>query len=475
MDRTQKLNFGLAASNILVWVLLALFIVLAIITGYLTYTNVREMVASGHNFLPGSPQLVDKPTLTPGLPGDQATAMPTLAPSLGPVPKPWDGAARVTVLIVGLDYRDWEQGEGPPRSDTMILLTVDPLTGSAGMLNIPRDLWVNIPGGFKSGKINTAYALGEAFQYPGGGPGLAIDTVEQFLGVPINYYAQIDFSAFEKFIDEIGGIEIDVPAEIKVDPIGPHNTVELEPGKQMLDGPTALAYARARNSEGGDFDHGNRQQQVIMAIRHRILSLDLLPTLMAKAPILYEELASGIHTNMTLDEAFSLAWLAKDIPLESVRRGIISPPDQVILTKSPDGKLDVLKPITNKIRLLRDEIFASSVPLSEIAATSTLDELMQMEGARITILNGSGSGGLASRTQEYLVSLGANVISTGDADQIYSSTTFNDYTGNPFTLRFCIDWMELTSPQIRSQFDPTSQTDVVIILGADWANNNTLP
>ena len=82
---------------------------------------------------------------------------------------------------MGLDYRDWEAGEGPPRTDTMILLTIDPLTKTAGMLNIPRDLWVSIPG-FEYGRINTAYPLGIAFDVPGGGPALAMQTIESLAG-----------------------------------------------------------------------------------------------------------------------------------------------------------------------------------------------------------------------------------------------------------------------------------------------------
>ena len=129
---------------------------------------------------------------------------------------------------MGLDYRDWE-GEGPSRTDTMMLLTLDPVSRTAGMLSIPRDLWVNVPG-YDYGKINTAYYLGELYNLPGGGPGLAEQTVNELLGVDINYYAQIDFSAFENFIDQIGGIDVEVPYELTVDPIGPGNTVTLPAG-----------------------------------------------------------------------------------------------------------------------------------------------------------------------------------------------------------------------------------------------------
>ena len=124
----------------------------------------------------------------------------------------------------------------------MMLLTLDPISKTAGMLSVPRDMWVNIPKVNTYGKINQAYYFGELYKLPGGGPGLAVDTVRSFLGVPINYYAQIDFQAFEKFIDQIGGIDVTVDKELKVDPLGRNpdgssNTIYLKPGKNHLDGP----------------------------------------------------------------------------------------------------------------------------------------------------------------------------------------------------------------------------------------------
>ncbi len=120
-----------------------------------------------------------------------------------------------SVLITGTGWPD----EGAPRSDTMIVLTIDPLTKTAGMLSIPRDMWVNIPG-FGYSRINTAYSSGEGHKLPGGGPELARKTVEQFLGVPIQYYAQIDFNTFVEFIDLIGGIEVYNDENLRLDPVG---------------------------------------------------------------------------------------------------------------------------------------------------------------------------------------------------------------------------------------------------------------
>jgi len=156
-----------------------------------------------------------------GTPVATSIAPPPPAASIpeSDLPPAWDGASRITVLLIGLDYRDYVANEGPPRSDSMILLTIDPLSKTAGMMSIPRDMWVNIPG-FGYGRINMAYYFGESSKLPSGGPELARKTVEQFIGVPIQYYAQIDFGTFVEFIDLIGGIDIDNQEKLRLDPVG---------------------------------------------------------------------------------------------------------------------------------------------------------------------------------------------------------------------------------------------------------------
>lgn len=114
-----------------------------------------------------TPRLNAEGTPLPSIPGELSANDPLIT---GAQLTPWDGAGRVTLLLLGVDYRDWEAQTEASRSDTMILLTLDPQTKTAGILSIPRDLWVSIPG-FQHGKINTAYYLGDAYQLPGGGPG----------------------------------------------------------------------------------------------------------------------------------------------------------------------------------------------------------------------------------------------------------------------------------------------------------------
>jgi polyisoprenyl-teichoic acid--peptidoglycan teichoic acid transferase len=336
------------------------------------------------------------------------------------------------------------------------------------MLSIPRDMWVTIPG-MENNKINTAYRWGEIYKLPGGGPGLAMKTVEQFLGVPVNYYALIDFNSFVRFIDALGGLKMDIKSEIKVDPIGPGNTVVLEPGVQTLDGATALAYARNRYTEGDDFDRSARQQEVIMAIRDQILTLNMLPTLVARAPQLYQELAAGIRTNLSLDQVIRLAWLVKDINVDAIKRGIIGPPKDVEFATNPSDGQAILIPVPDQIRILRDEVFATGGPVGPAAVAEDPAELMKTEQARILLRNGTTTAGLAGKTSDILKGLGMNITGEDNADQAYSVTTIIDYTGKPYTARYLIEQMKIPSARVINRFDPNSSVDLEIILGEDWA------
>jgi polyisoprenyl-teichoic acid--peptidoglycan teichoic acid transferase len=391
----------------------------------------------------------------------------------GPEPVPWDGANRVTILVMGLDYRDWE-GEGPSRTDTMMLLTLDPVSRTAGILSIPRDLWVNIPG-FDYGKINTAYYLGEFYNLSGGGPGLAVQTVEELLGVDINYYAQVDFSAFENFINEIGGVEVDVPYELTVDPVGPHNTVTLQPGLQTLDGPTALAYARNRETFGADFDRADRQQQVVLAMFDQITSLGKLPKLIANSPVIYNNLRNGIHTNLNLKDTISLAWTVAQTPRENIKQGLIGP-NEVTMSYSPDG-MDILLPDMDAVRIVRDQVFATTAGAAPAATVyiSNPEELRQAEDATVSVLNSTTTPGLASQTTNYLLDQGINVTDTGNASEKSDTTVIIDYTGKPYTVQYLVQLLNIQPNSIYSRYDPNSQVDIAILLGSDWAENNSMP
>ena len=450
-------------------ILLVALLLVALAGAFLAFRLVRNIVSTNETFsLPGDPVIRQEESDEEAEPN--ATPKPTQIPAADlPKPEPWDGVSRVNVLVMGLDYRDWEAGE-TPRTDTMILFTFDPLNNTAGMISIPRDLWVNIPG-FEYGKINTAYYLGEVYNLPGGGAGLAARTVEELLGVPVQYYAQVDFQAFVDFIDHIDGVKLTFDNEIVLDRRGEGNTEVLEPGTYTLPGEFALAYVRTRAGEGGDFDRASRQQILIMAIRDRILDFNMMPRLVANAPQIYNDLAAGINTNMSLNQAIKLAWSAIDVDRDKISQVVISN-EYVTLGKSPDN-LDILRPVPDKIRLLRDEVFGDGAALGPVAQGDLVD-LVAEEGARVSVRNGSYQPGMAATTAAWLREQGVNVVEeTSTEYNIYNQIYI--YNGKPYALRWFAETMQVTPNNIFNYYDPNSDLDIVVVLGDVWVSNNPMP
>ena len=381
----------------------------------------------------------------------------------------WDGGSRVTLLFIGLDERDWEIGAGAPRSDTMILFTIDPVSKTAGMLSIPRDLWVNIPG-FWYSKINTAYSYGEASHLPGGGPGLAIKTVEHFIGVPIQYYAQVDFQAFEETIDALGGLYLCPGERITIDPIGPKPPVKMGPECRKYWGYEILGYVRNRKTNGGDIDRAGRQQKVVLALVEQIFSPQNFPTMVSQAPEIYAEAASGLRTNLSFEDALKLGVLLSQIPVENIQHEVIdysmAPLDSVVVA---DGKkASILKPYPDLIRVLRDKIFSGSGPLSPMAEGDPV-MLMQVDAARVRVVNGTSTEGFSERAGNYLRAQGMQVVEVSDdAGRQYTRTTVVLYGPKVYALRYLQTIFGINLPsQVLFDPDPSSPVDIEVRLGAD--------
>lgn len=237
--------------------------------------------------------------------------------------RPWNGQERFTVLLMGMDRRPGESGAAF-RTDTMILLSLDPATNRVGMLSIPRDLYVDVPG-YGLQRVNTAYGLGE-YAGAGGGPRLAMQTVQYNLGIRVNDYVVVDFNAFIRFVDLIGGIDVNVERAI-YDPQYPdmnygYDPFYLNPGLQHLDGATALKYARSRHGSD-DIDRAARQQQVLYAIRDKLVSLDMIPKLALKAPVLWAEYEQSVDTGLALNQILELALYLQNIPKENFANGVV--------------------------------------------------------------------------------------------------------------------------------------------------------
>jgi len=411
-------------------------------------------------------QITPEPSSTPEFFASQDIQYPT-----------WDGGSRINILFVGFRGGDPIKGDCPFCTDTLILLTVDPATKTAGMLSIPRDMWVNIPG-FGFSRINTAWTLGRGSKLPGGGPALTMKTISHFIGVPIDYYVQVDFDTFVDIINLLGGVDVYNEETIVLDPMAHGRDFPKVKitccGMRHLDGRTALAYSRCRHIEqgcqDGDIGRARRQQKVIFGIRDKVLSPENFPTLLAQAPQLYNIFSEGIHTNLSLQDAMKLAVLAKDISKENIKNAVIDDSmlayDNVIL----GGKnASIMKPLPDKIRVLRDEVFTSNGPISPMAQDDPLT-LMQADEARVRVLNGTSTDQLSTQTQTYLLRQGVRVTEIGKTKQA-SRTTIVLYSPKLYTLKFLLDTFGITnSAQILIRPDAAETVDIEIRLGKDWVD-----
>ena len=273
--------------------------------------------------------------------------------------EPWDGQSRFTVLLMGLDRRPTETGLAY-RTDTMMLASIDPVTKSIGILSIPRDLYVEVPGYGQFQRINTPMVLGE-LQQPGYGPRLAMQTVQYNFGMRVHDYVIVDFRAVITLVDYIGGIDVDVPYNI-ADAQYPNMWYGYDPlyinaGLQHLNGATALKYARTRHGSS-DFQRAERQQQVMYAVRDKILDAEMLPQLIIQMPSLLSNLEESIYTGLTVDQIIQLGWYLKDIDTGSIRNGVVA--QGYVSGYTTEQGAQVLIPNRSTIGSLMVEVFGQN-------------------------------------------------------------------------------------------------------------------
>ncbi|HEX9989016.1 MAG TPA: LCP family protein [Chloroflexia bacterium] len=274
---------------------------------------------------------------------------------------------RINILVLGTDKRA-DDPDHFPRSDTLILANVDTISHTVHVMSIPRDLIADIPG-YGKNKINAAYLFGEYYKEPGGGQALALQTVSDYFGVPIDYYVTVNFEGFRKLVDTVGGVTIDVPYELddynypsddEGDNFGMLH-VHFDAGVQRMDGKTALRYARTRHADN-DFMRSKRQLQLITALRREAMSLDLVPIL----PTLIDQLTGMVETNIPFDQQLALAQLGSQIaPTDIITSAIDS--EMIVPATLPDGseglKLDwdVAQPMLDEHFGVQDDA-ASPLP-----------------------------------------------------------------------------------------------------------------
>lgn len=289
------------------------------------------------------------------LPPPEATPAPTQTP----VPS-WDNG-RVNILLLGVDQRPCEETGGAWRTDTMILVGIDPETKTAAMVSFPRDLWVEIPT-VGANRLNAAHFFGDAYDYPGGGPALAKRTIQDNFAVPVHYYARINFDGFRQVIDALGGIDIKVEEQIWDDRYPTddcqYQTVQFDVGEYHMDGEQALKYARSRHYTS-DFDRARRQQQVLFAMFDKATSLSVIPRL----PDLWASKDEAVQTDLSLIEVMKLARLGMQLDRDNIRRGVID--ESMTHNMMTDKGWQVLNWDREKVGALLRDLFVTGGSVSE--------------------------------------------------------------------------------------------------------------
>lgn len=417
-------------------------------------------------FPTAAPAVIQAATPAPG----ETVVTPTVGPTATLDPAAdytWDDPRRFTVLLMGIDQRKAVEEKGPFRTDTMIVISVDPVRKTAGVLSIPRDLWVKIPG-YNQGRINTANSLGDSNAYPGGGPALAAETVRQNLGISIDKYIRINFDVFTAVVNTLApdGVEICVP-EVIDDPNYPDAGygfihVHFDAGCQVLDAEKLLQYARTRNTNASDFDRARRQQQVLQAMREKVLSVGGITNFIGQAPALWQELSDSFVTNLTLDEIISLGTLVQEIPREKIQFGVI---DNLYVDLATTNTGDqVLIPRTGAIRFLIQQVFNPQDDLS----LSDLKSRADAEKASITVFNNTDVVGLAGQTRDWLAGRGVDIASVGNTQQPDNADTIiRVYTGKIWTGKYLAALMGLPADRVQPGADGLTTSDIAIVVGPD--------
>lgn len=375
-----------------------------------------------------------------------------------------EGDGRVNILLIGVGGEGHQAGN---LSDVNHVLSIDPFNNKVSILGIPRDLYVPIPG-FYSTRINAAHAFGE--QDGSGGPQLVEKTIEKNLGIPIHYYARVDFTGFEQAIDAVDGVDVTIKENLYDSHYPTRNmkgveVFQLKAGKHHLDGETALKVVRCRKGTcGDDFGRGDRQQLVMEALKDKALSTGTVSS-PSKVSKLLDAAGNHARTDMNLTVMMKLITIAERLQDKKIKpkNFVLSTDEGNYLTGKNVGGASVLVPTAgvgnfSQIQnFLRGELFR--------------DGFLAKENASITVLNGTLTTGLATSAGANLTSYGYNVETIGDyVDKSQSKTKIYKLSDkkSPFTRALLKKRLNANLSHDSLPATVEVKTDYVVIIGTDY-------
>ena len=360
---------------------------------------------------------------------------------VGQEPAPvWTGNDRLNVLVLGIDTRDGDRTT--QNTDTMIVVSLDPVNKTAAMLSIPRDVYINKPGTFQ-GKINGAFAFG--------GPDLVRRLTSDLLGIKIHSYALVNFEAFNRIVNGVGGIIVDVkrPVRDEAYPTADYGVerVNIAAGPQLMFGDTALKYARSRH-DSNDYSRARRQQDVLGALRVKLSQPQALRTL----PSLMDGIATTIETDFDPTNVLPLAGTASGIDSADINSDVLYPCGgdypHCELTYDSEGGFFLI-PDVAKVR--------------DLAASLFYDPKVRQEGARVEVQNTGARSGVARDVADRLEARAFGVSSVTDGASARSAVVLRNSS------------KRYTAEQLKTQLglpmetaDATGGPDIVVRIGYDF-------
>jgi LCP family protein required for cell wall assembly len=415
---------------------------------------------------------------SPGATGSQdassdPTDAPTPEPSLigTPVPTievpPWDGRERLNILLIGAD----EQAGGH-NTDTLITVSIDPVTKQVAMFSLPRDTQeVPIPAGpaqrvwgrTYGQKINSWFVNNRRRSdlWPGNDRTRGYNSLKAIMGelydLKIRYFVEVNFDGFKKVVDALGGVTINVQVPVVDDTFpgmtGRTQRLYIPSGIQHMDGDQALRYARSRHTST-DFDRGARQQRVLLSLREQADPQALIPRL----PELVAALKRAVRTDIPLDQIDELLGLASEVDTANIRSYVFAPPlyQQEVLS----GYYTL--PYVDRIRRAVRDAFTID-PLDE-----AIRQALAAEGAQVWVLNGTNTQSRGARLASYLEyhGLAASAPRGKPEGAVPGTTVVTVYNGAEARIPGTITYLEqLFKVQVKTASDPKIRADVVVTIG----------
>ncbi len=400
-----------------------------------------------------------------------------------------EGQINILLLAVG-----GEGHSGENLADTIMVASIRPRENAVALFSIPRDLYVQVPGQEFYSKLNAVHAYGESGKQ-GGGPELLKEKVEEITGLPVHYFARVDFTAFKKIVDAIGGVNITIENGF----FDYWHKISFPKGTETMNGDRALAYVRARyieGPEGGDFKRAARQQQMLVAIRDKVFSLNTALDFTAINGIL-ESVSEDIRTSMQLWEMKRFFEIARQLNTSSMK--------SIVLTTGPRGVLvgdtvvlggvpaSVLKPRTgdySEIQSLAQNMFSEGVgrTIAETSNQTSTQPTIGPEGLlpttpsptpapeqaaaakpTIEVRNGTSVNGLAKNIGDQLKSEGYEVIAVANAatNTIEKTVIYAPKVTQADSAQHIASLLEASSETDIPASETQTSADILIVLGKD--------